>query len=78
MKETKFSDKMLSEYLAAARKDAKLTQDEVAASIGCMQRTVSQWETGGTRIKAADAAIVLDLYEEKSGNKYSLDTALGR
>lgn len=48
--------------LEAARKNAKLTQEEVASKIGVCAKTISHWETGKHKIKADALAVLAGIY----------------
>lgn len=58
--------------LAAMREARKMTQGELAEKIGSTLRKVSSWETGETKIRLEDAAIIADLFE------VTLDELAGR
>lgn len=48
--------------LCAARKNAKLTQKEVAKIIGVSSKTISGWETGKHKLKVDALIAMADLY----------------
>lgn len=56
--------------LEAARKNAKLTQEEVANKIGVCTKTISHWETGKHKIKADALAVLAGIYNVKTDRRF--------
>lgn len=57
------SDKDIGRRLAMVRTLAKLTQDEMAESLGVTQGTYSAWETGGRHLGLNSAHAICDVYD---------------
>lgn len=49
--------------LAAARVNAKMTQDEVAKLMGKSNKTIGNWENGKQRIDAANLLMLAEIYK---------------
>ncbi len=47
--------------IATARRQAKLTQEELAKQIGCSRAAVAMWETGATFPEPANAKRLIEL-----------------
>ena len=54
--------------LREARKDAGLSQIEVAKRLGCRQTFISKMECGGRRIDVAELLLLLRVYEVEPGD----------
>lgn len=49
--------------LKAARVNANLTQAEVAKRLHKNKQTITNWESGKTKVSAADLLILCDMYK---------------
>ena len=49
--------------LKAARVNANLTQAEVAKRLHKTKKTITNWESGKTKVSAADLLILCDMYK---------------
>lgn len=49
--------------LKAARVNANLTQAEVAKRLHKNKQTITNWESGKTKISAADLLVLCDMYK---------------
>ena len=49
--------------LKAARVNANLTQAEVAKRLHKSKQTITNWESGKTKISAADLLVLCDMYK---------------
>ena len=49
--------------LKAARVNANLTQAEVAKRLHRSKQTITNWESGKTKISAADLLVLCDMYK---------------
>lgn len=55
-------DSTLKISLAAARVNARLTQEEVAKKLGKNKQTIVNWENGKTIIDTANFALLSEIY----------------
>ena len=49
--------------LKAARVNANLTQAEVAKRLHKSKQTIANWESGKTKVSAADLLVLCDMYK---------------
>lgn len=49
--------------LEAARRNKRLSQDQVAAQMGTTRATIHNWESGKTKIDAESLTRLCDIYE---------------